>query len=174
MKERSAGAPLKSSRTASIAARTHAGGSPSLASGKRLTSRWRVSASEPSGSAAPTTNEPRQTRAQRPIGVSNSVKTDRSTGRASAGLLVVAGEVGVARRGGGGEAQRLGRLTQRADLVRSVLIVDLNALKIRHQGFFEVLRLHRLLRDLAQRSEEHTSELQSLMRISYAVFCLKK
>src|SRR3546814_18287539 len=26
----------------------------------------------------------------------------------------------------------------------------------------------------AERSEEHTSELQSLMRISYAVFCLKK
>src|SRR3546814_9302136 len=29
-------------------------------------------------------------------------------------------------------------------------------------------------RDLDPRSEEHTSELQSLMRISYAVFCLKK
>src|SRR3546814_8081508 len=28
--------------------------------------------------------------------------------------------------------------------------------------------------DLQRRSEEHTSELQSLMRISYAVFCLKK
>src|SRR3546814_3224473 len=28
--------------------------------------------------------------------------------------------------------------------------------------------------DLGVRSEEHTSELQSLMRISYAVFCLKK
>src|SRR3546814_5251750 len=28
-------------------------------------------------------------------------------------------------------------------------------------------------RHLADRSEEHTSELQSLMRISYAVFCLK-
>src|SRR3546814_7539078 len=28
--------------------------------------------------------------------------------------------------------------------------------------------------DGATRSEEHTSELQSLMRISYAVFCLKK
>src|SRR3546814_1692995 len=27
---------------------------------------------------------------------------------------------------------------------------------------------------LAERSEEHTSELQSLMRLSYAVFCLKK
>src|SRR3546814_5826599 len=32
--------------------------------------------------------------------------------------------------------------------------------------------LHRLLDN--RRSEEHTSELQSLMRISYAVFCLKK
>src|SRR3546814_6825496 len=32
-----------------------------------------------------------------------------------------------------------------------------------------------LIADLRQqRSEEHTSELQSLMRISYAVFCLKK
>src|SRR3546814_3329665 len=30
------------------------------------------------------------------------------------------------------------------------------------------------LNDLVNRSEEHTSELQSLMRISYAVFCLKK
>src|SRR3546814_10550909 len=35
---------------------------------------------------------------------------------------------------------------------------------------------HRLRRDQAAefRSEEHTSELQSLMRISYAVLCLKK
>src|SRR3546814_10282053 len=36
-----------------------------------------------------------------------------------------------------------------------------------------VMREHRLVRG-DQRSEEHTSELQSLMRISYAVFCLKK
>src|SRR3546814_6890397 len=28
--------------------------------------------------------------------------------------------------------------------------------------------------EIVRRSEEHTSELQSLMRISYAVFCLKK
>src|SRR3546814_2980509 len=33
--------------------------------------------------------------------------------------------------------------------------------------------LGRLLFRLAMRSEEHTSELQSLMRISYAVICLK-
>src|SRR3546814_6399894 len=30
------------------------------------------------------------------------------------------------------------------------------------------------IRDFCRRSEEHTSELQSLMRNSYAVFCLKK
>src|SRR3546814_7798556 len=29
-------------------------------------------------------------------------------------------------------------------------------------------------REILERSEEHTSELQSLMRISYSVFCLKK
>src|SRR3546814_9256422 len=34
--------------------------------------------------------------------------------------------------------------------------------------------LFQLLLHLVQRSEEHTSELQSLMRTSYAVFCLKK
>src|SRR3546814_4690187 len=33
---------------------------------------------------------------------------------------------------------------------------------------------HRLVCSAHTRSEEHTSELQSLMRISYAVFCLKK
>src|SRR3546814_4082415 len=35
-------------------------------------------------------------------------------------------------------------------------------------------REHRAHARLVDRSEEHTSELQSLMRISYAVFCLKK
>src|SRR3546814_5750633 len=37
-------------------------------------------------------------------------------------------------------------------------------------GMWSVSRKH----GLSPRSEEHTSELQSLMRISYAVFCLKK
>src|SRR3546814_9560733 len=35
-------------------------------------------------------------------------------------------------------------------------------------------RLDPYIRRLVERSEEHTSELQSLMRISYAVFCLKQ
>src|SRR3546814_7249593 len=52
------------------------------------------------------------------------------------------------------------------------------------QGFHSVLSdrgnlampddLSRLRARRCARSEEHTSELQSLMRISYAVFCLKK
>src|SRR3546814_8776419 len=36
------------------------------------------------------------------------------------------------------------------------------------------LRIRRAAAEMLQRSEEHTSELQSLMRISYAVFCLTK
>src|SRR3546814_8177320 len=39
-----------------------------------------------------------------------------------------------------------------------------SALSVKTWGFY----------DIAFRSEGHTSELQSLMRISYAVFCLKK
>src|SRR3546814_8154559 len=38
----------------------------------------------------------------------------------------------------------------------------------------ETWMIKQLLDVGARRSEEHTSELQSLMRISYAVFCLKK
>src|SRR3546814_7867838 len=38
----------------------------------------------------------------------------------------------------------------------------------------ELLGHARVLGQVSERSEEHTSELQSLMRISYAVFCLKK
>src|SRR3546814_13194008 len=43
----------------------------------------------------------------------------------------------------------------------------------KHSVAFRQLRQTRL-QLLKARSEEHTSELQSLMRISYAVFCLKK
>src|SRR3546814_3966263 len=42
------------------------------------------------------------------------------------------------------------------------------------QEAHRIERLRRLRARVAGRSEEHTSELQSLMRISYAVFCLKK
>src|SRR3546814_10756109 len=41
-------------------------------------------------------------------------------------------------------------------------------------GYAELGLLMALFYGTSGRSEEHTSELQSLMRISYAVFCLKK
>src|SRR3546814_14401163 len=53
----------------------------------------------------------------------------------------------------------------------------------RHQAFRRADQFHQVVEDdagfdqplaVVERSEEHTSELQSLMRISYAVFCLKK
>src|SRR3546814_7242792 len=43
-----------------------------------------------------------------------------------------------------------------------------------HAGFARRARVREHAADPRARSEEHTSELQSLMRISYAVFCLKK
>src|SRR3546814_10691089 len=45
----------------------------------------------------------------------------------------------------------------------------------RDQAFIDRHHLHAWqIFQIGSRSEEHTSELQSLMRISYAVFCLKK
>src|SRR3546814_4464194 len=43
-----------------------------------------------------------------------------------------------------------------------------------HDSPFERIPVNLLSGRASIRSEEHTSELQSLMRISYAVFCLKK
>src|SRR3546814_9422994 len=53
---------------------------------------------------------------------------------------------------------------------------DLRRIGIFKRQILHILRKNRQLRLFigAVRSEEHTSELQSLMRISYAVFCLKK
>src|SRR3546814_5374491 len=42
------------------------------------------------------------------------------------------------------------------------------------QNYSGCAKIIQVARETFQRSEEHTSELQSLMRISYAVFCLKK
>src|SRR3546814_15784020 len=59
-------------------------------------------------------------------------------------------------------------------LFRSVMAGELPDLP----AFLQIPQAHQLVtaarERIAPRSEEHTSELQSLMRISYAVFCLKK
>src|SRR3546814_5798632 len=57
-----------------------------------------------------------------------------------------------------------------AVLVAAVVAVFVAAL----EALAEVVVVLVLRNVIAVRSEEHTSELQSLMRISYAVFCLKK
>src|SRR3546814_3191667 len=63
---------------------------------------------------------------------------------------------------------RIGRDGRVADLL--VEQVNLTAIGTESQ----MAKMREYLGTAAARSEEHTSELQSLMRISYAVFCLKK
>src|SRR3546814_10486215 len=65
---------------------------------------------------------------------------------------------------------------QRRELVGSrLLAVDGKWERVDGVEHLIANRLHDMTHMLgALRSEEHTSELQSLMRISYAVFCLKK
>src|SRR3546814_3842110 len=65
-----------------------------------------------------------------------------------------------------------GALVDLGDLGVAEVALDRPFLRITHAG----VDLPRLVGDPHRRlrSEEHTSELQSLMRISYAVFCLKK
>src|SRR3546814_2292890 len=60
------------------------------------------------------------------------------------------------------------------DLVRSGSRTAARQAKGRCDCAGRLVRGMRSLQQSGERSEEHTSELQSLMRISYAVFCLKK
>src|SRR3546814_9275843 len=59
--------------------------------------------------------------------------------------------------------------------LREMLPKIVEALKTDPTGWYKANKLNpALVAWYRHRSEEHTSELQSLMRISYAVFCLKK
>src|SRR3546814_7592917 len=83
----------------------------------------------------------------------------------------VDGSVTLSRFGGGTSnavTNNEQRLFVSAPLANDRLGLSLSGVRTFHSGF---------LTDISpgsDRSEEHTSELQSLMRISYAVFCLKK
>src|SRR3546814_1658582 len=75
------------------------------------------------------------------------------TRRDHAELTLHVQNFGIDRRGGMQDVERFQDLPAKAELG------SLSRMRLSHQ---------------VGRSEEHTSELQSLMRISYAVFCLKK
>src|SRR3546814_4187895 len=64
-------------------------------------------------------------------------------------------------------------LPEQAQAVRSPAGPPRTVAAVSTQGAGQTLAERRNLAEI-MRSEEHTSELQSLMRISYAVFCLKK
>src|SRR3546814_1335220 len=80
-------------------------------------------------------------------------------------------------RGNDGERARLADMAEqaarlaKADLVTG-MVGEFPELQGVMGGYYA--RAEGLPAEVADRSEEHTSELQSLMRISYAVFCLKK
>src|SRR3546814_5525521 len=76
-----------------------------------------------------------------------------------------------------GQAHADHELISRLQLLTAALVAQfavillIDAVKF-HQ--LDVVSTRHRTSDAVERSEEHTSELQSLMRISYAVFCLKK
>src|SRR3546814_6410498 len=78
-------------------------------------------------------------------------------------------------------ADRFGGRRELADEEQGVLLERNLAAALRHHphrrvgiGSVPAGIGHVVIKLIVRRSEEHTSELQSLMRISYAVFCLKK
>src|SRR3546814_10070227 len=73
----------------------------------------------------------------------------------------------------GSARKTMASLERSSAQLASMLKSNQGALHNGLQGFNDLAPALKELR-VTLRSEEHTSELQSLMRISYAVFCLKK
>src|SRR3546814_5950879 len=83
--------------------------------------------------------------------------------------LLVGTVVLVAQADGAGKPELAGRIWRLALLIAAVLGTLFGLILLAGEPILLVLGQTPEIR-----SEEHTSELQSLMRISYAVFCLKK
>src|SRR3546814_9459100 len=79
--------------------------------------------------------------------------------------------LGRPRPGGAASASALGQLDGRPNLD---FINDLSQFRVVRGTLAVRQEVGEAFQFAQRRSEEHTSELQSLMRISYAVFCLKK
>src|SRR3546814_4430366 len=85
---------------------------------------------------------------------------------------LVLGLVGADRLGGG--KRTAGPVCRRFHMLRTLVRPGRSAHIVRFAAFSHDQTNIGYPVPFANRSEEHTSELQSLMRISYAVFCLKK
>src|SRR3546814_10550196 len=95
-----------------------------------------------------------------PLRLRGRLKTSRLVEAARELAIDIVFELGGADRPLSREEQELVILAQRADFIRREQGPRKMLLAARHAGFV--------------RSEDHTSVLQSLMRIPYAVFCLKE
>src|SRR3546814_5918588 len=88
--------------------------------------------------------------------------------------------VGMVEKASAKPAQLSGGQKQRVAIARAlalqpkIMLFDEVTSALDPELVEEVLNVLRRLGAETDRSEEHTSELQSLMRTSYAVFCLKK
>src|SRR3546814_10816877 len=98
-----------------------------------------------------------------------------STSVSSAERLILDSiRVGIARIRGRCVAPELSQKKRRNGAAFDPFALSVRSFGAQHRGVTESGgHIHLILPDPV-RSEEHTSELQSLMRISYAVFCLKK
>src|SRR3546814_5030133 len=85
------------------------------------------------------------------------------------GLMELRGKLALVTGGSDGIGREIALQLQGAGA--EVIVTGRSAEKLRAMAG---LGFETVASDLSTRSEEHTSELQSLMRISYAVFCLKK
>src|SRR3546814_9202327 len=106
---------------------------------------------------------PRSTRAENPLALHDALPS--AVGRGPAGRFRADG--GYSPDGGGAPPCKDSIVSPRGRYA-----VRLSSRRLADAPEFPAP--HVLARVRPARSEEHTSELQSLMRISYAVFCLKK
>src|SRR3546814_6119509 len=104
---------------------------------------------------------PRSTRTDTLFPYPTLFRSDRGGGASVRRAACRGGERESADCGGGHPGRRAGGGDQRPAFARGGVTILVRTKTQRREG-------------ISKRSEEHTSELQSLMRISYAVFCLKK
>src|SRR3546814_10767820 len=104
--------------------------------------------------------------------VCSSDLSGQHTSASSPGVSLCRGYAGRPKSGQPQQARKVDPIG--ADRLRHVLIGGLGVPHVGDDRRLDAAKLGRIAQDFDPRSDEHTSELQSLMRISYAVFCLKK